>query len=103
VDQDRTESVSAALGPAVHGPHSVSFDFAHPNVFFPAGVAAASEVLFVGSPLEGRVVVLSRFDGSQVGELPQPPGGFILPFIMHNLIGPRPWRSSTPAAFRIRT
>jgi hypothetical protein len=86
-DAEQTGSVSAALGHAVPGPHSVSFDFAHPNVFFPAGVAVDSNVVFVGSPLEGRVVALSRLNGAQIGELPQPPGGFVLPFIMH-MVGP---------------
>jgi hypothetical protein len=69
----------------VHGPHSVSYNFAPLNVFFPAGVAAENDVIFVGSPLEGRVVVLSRQTGAQIGELPQPPGGFILPFIVHSV------------------
>src|SRR5262249_5581221 len=41
-------------------------------------------VVFVGEPLDGRVVALSRLTGRQVGELPPPPEGFVLPFIMHS-------------------
>lgn len=54
----------------------------------PAGVAGDNEVLLVGSPLEGRVLAVSRLGNRQLGELPPPPGGFILPFNMHQ-IGPR--------------
>jgi len=54
----------------------------------PAGVAGDNEVLIVGSPLEGRVLALSRLGGRALGELPAPPEGFILPFNMHQ-IGPR--------------
>jgi len=51
----------------------------------PAGVAAGANVVFVGSPLEGRVLALSARTASQVGELPPPPNGFALPFIMHSI------------------
>lgn len=51
----------------------------------PAGVAGDEQVVFVGAPLEGRVLVLSRATGRQLGELPAPPEGFILPFILHTL------------------
>jgi hypothetical protein len=44
-------------------------------------------VVFVASPLDGRVLALSRFDGSELGELPPPQAGFVLPFIVHS-IGP---------------
>ena len=40
-------------------------------------------MVFVGEPLNGSVIVLSRFTGKQIGELPPPPNGFSLPFIMH--------------------
>jgi hypothetical protein len=63
---------------------SVSFDFTDVT-FLPAGVAAGESVVFIGDPLEGRVLAYSRFTGKQVGELPQPPGGFQIPFIMHAL------------------
>ena len=50
-----------------------------------AGVAGGNAVVFVGEPLNGSVVVLSRFTGQQIAELPPPPNGFVLPFIMHSL------------------
>jgi hypothetical protein len=62
----------------------VSFDLTDVT-FLPAGVAAGDTVFFVGDPLDGNVNVYSRFTGKQVGMLPQPPGGFAIPFIMHNL------------------
>jgi hypothetical protein len=48
-------------------------------------VAAGEKVFFVGDPLESRVIAYSRFTGRQIGELPQPPSGFAIPFIMHAL------------------
>ena len=51
--------------------------------FLPAGVAAGRFVVFIGDPLDGRVFAYNRFTGRQIGELPQPPGGFAVPFIMH--------------------
>ena len=66
------------------GPHSISRDFLD-ITFLPAGVAADQRVVFVGDPLEGRVIAFSRLTGKQIGELPQPPGGFVVPFIMHSL------------------
>ncbi len=61
---------------------SVSFDFLDVS-FLPAGIAAGARVIFIGDPLEGRVLAYSRITGQPLGELPQPPGGFVLPFIMH--------------------
>lgn len=55
----------------------------------PAGIAGGRDVLFVGSPLEGRVLVLARDDGRPLGELPPPSGGFVLPFIMHAAVPDR--------------
>ncbi len=51
----------------------------------PAGVAGDEQLVFVGAPLEGRVLALSRLTGRTLGELPAPPNGFILPFILHSL------------------
>jgi hypothetical protein len=48
-----------------------------------AGVAGTSDVVFVGEPLNGTVVVLSRYTGAQIAELTPPPEGFAIPFIMH--------------------
>jgi len=62
---------------------SISFDYTEVS-YLPAGVAAGERVVFIGDPLEGRVIAYSRITGKQVGELPQPPGGFVIPFIMHS-------------------
>lgn len=62
-----------------------STEFANPEAFLPAGIAADSDLLFVGAPLEGRVMVLSRRTRQQIAELPVPPGGFVLPFILHTI------------------
>jgi hypothetical protein len=62
----------------------VSFDYANFNNVI-AGVAGGDGVVFVGEPLNASVVVLSRLTGRQIGELPPPPNGFVLPFIMHSL------------------
>jgi hypothetical protein len=62
----------------------VSTDFLDVQ-YLPAGVATDGNVVFIGDPLEGRVLAYSRATGQQVGELPQPPSGFIVPFIVHLL------------------
>jgi hypothetical protein len=80
---EHTAATQAELQVAV-GEHSVSFEFADVT-FLPAGVAAGENVIFIGDPLEGRVFAYSRFTGRALGELPQPPGGFAIPFIMHSL------------------
>jgi hypothetical protein len=64
--------------------HSISFDYANFGVVI-AGVAGGDEVVFVGEPLNGSVIALSRFTGKRIGELPPPPNGFVLPFIIHSL------------------
>jgi hypothetical protein len=64
--------------------HSISFDYANFGVPI-AGVAGGNEVVFVGEPLNGSIVALSRVTGDQIGELPPPPNGFALPFIIHSL------------------
>jgi hypothetical protein len=63
--------------------HSISFDFAKVNVPI-AGVAGGPEVVFIGEPLNGKVIALSRFTGKQIGELPPPPNGFVIPLIIHS-------------------
>ena len=60
------------------------FDYANIDVPI-AGVAGGNAVVFVGEPLNGSVVVLSRFTGQQIAELPTPSNGFVLPFIMHSI------------------
>jgi hypothetical protein len=75
------EAVTSSANTVV-GPRSISFDFTEVT-YLPAGVAAGRDVVFVGDPLESRVIAYSRYTGKEIGELPQPPGGFVIPFIMH--------------------
>jgi hypothetical protein len=77
------QAVTAAHTPPVSvSSRSISFDFTEVS-YLPAGVAAGERVIFIGNPLEGRVHAYSRITGKEIGELPQPPGGFAIPFIMH--------------------
>jgi hypothetical protein len=62
----------------------LSFDYANINNVI-AGVAGGDGVVFVGEPLDRRVAVLSRVTGQQIGQLPPPPNGFVLPFILHSV------------------
>jgi len=88
ISEENTSSSAQELR-AVVGPHSVSYEYARLPLDspIPAGVAGDEKVVFVGSPLDGRVRVLARFGGDQVGELPAPPVPFTLPLIIHT-IGP---------------
>ena len=76
-------TVEDALSPLA-SKHSISFNYANFDVPI-AGVAGGEEVVFVGEPLKRSVVALSRFTGNQIGELPPPPNGFAVPFIIHSL------------------
>jgi hypothetical protein len=62
----------------------ISLDFANINVVI-AGVAGGRDVVFIGEPLNGGVIALSRRTGDQIGQLPPPSNGFVLPFIIHSL------------------
>ena len=55
----------------------------------PAGVAAVSDAIFVGSPFEGRVLAYSSLTKQLLGELPPPAQGFALPFIVKAVKGDR--------------
>ncbi len=82
---------------------------------FPAGIAASEDLLFTGSPFEGRVVVHDRVTKATVGDLPPPPGGFILPFILKSVKGdkvavldaggfpsPKPFIPANPTIYEYR-
>src|SRR5260370_13159743 len=60
---------------------SLGFPYAQINTPI-AGVAGDRDVVFVGAPLNGSVIVLSQWTGKQIGALPPPPNGFAVPFIM---------------------
>lgn len=81
--EEETASAEQALVIDVSS-RSVSYDYAALDQL-PAGVAGGKDVVFVGSPLEGRVLALGRLSGTGVGELPSPSQGFILPFILKSL------------------
>lgn len=78
------ESSNAALSVEV-SPLAVSTEWGHVDPPIPAGIAAGDDVLFVGSPLDGRVTVFSRATRAVIAELPQPPGHLILPLIVHSI------------------
>jgi hypothetical protein len=63
---------------------ALSTDYAHVETPI-AGVAGGRNVVFVGEPLDGRVIVLSRNTGAEIGLLPPPSGGFAVPFIIHTI------------------
>lgn len=54
---------------------------------FPAGIAASEDVIFIGDPFEGKVLAYSRETHALIGELPPPPQGLILPFILKSIKG----------------
>ena len=61
------------------GRRTIGFDFSG-RVNLPHGIAADVNHVFVTEPLNRRVVVINRFTGEEIAEIPQPPGGFLLPF-----------------------
>jgi hypothetical protein len=63
---------------------SLSIDYAPLDVPI-AGVAGDKDVVFVGEPLNGAIIALSRLTGKQIAALPPPPNGFAVPFIIHSL------------------
>lgn len=46
------------------------------------GVAGDESLVFATEALDGRVVATDRFTGEEIGALPPPPGGFLLPFAL---------------------
>jgi len=80
--QTVSEALSSADSNVAGGPRSTISNYTEVP-YFPAGIAAGKDVVFIGDPLEARVIAYSRSTGHEIGELPPPPGGFVLPFIMH--------------------
>jgi len=83
---ERAEKVSTTQSDLLvsASPASISFEYSDVT-FLPAGIAAGDQVYFIGDPLDGSVLAYSRLTRQQVGELPPPPGGFVIPFILHEL------------------
>ncbi|WP_394849848.1 PQQ-like beta-propeller repeat protein [Pendulispora brunnea] len=94
-ESSRIEQSSAAsvgeVPPGVErgkpGNIGVSVDYAYSDIPI-AGVAGGKNVVFVGQPINGKVVALDRFTGEPVGELPSPAEGFAVPFIIHTVGDP---------------
>ena len=66
---------SSSLSVALSVPFAAVNDLTH-------GVAGDERFVFVAQPAAGKVTVLNRFTGIEIGEIPQPPGGFKLPFTL---------------------
>jgi len=61
------------------GRHGIAYDFGHqPTVT--SSAAGDSRLVFVAEPLGQAVAVLERYTGQQLGTLPAPPAGWLLPF-----------------------
>ena len=58
---------------------SVAFEYADRSHLTTAA-AGDTNLVFVAEPLNQRIAVLDRFTGFEVGQVPAPPGGFLLPF-----------------------
>lgn len=59
--------------------HAIGYSFASSNDLT-HGVAGTRHLVFFTEALAQRVPVVTRLFGQSVGELPAPPGGFLLPF-----------------------
>jgi hypothetical protein len=57
----------------------VAFEYAD-RTHLTTAAAGDSGLIFVTEPLDQRIAVLDRFTGSEVGQVPAPLGGFLLPF-----------------------
>lgn len=63
----------------VAGPRGLAYAYARRGTLVSAA-AGDSRLVFVTQPLTASVAVLDRFTGQQLGQLPPPPGGWLLPF-----------------------
>jgi len=63
----------------VAGPRGLAHSYARRDTLVTAA-AGDSRLVFVTQPLSASVAVLDRFTGQQLGQLPPPPGGWLLPF-----------------------
>jgi hypothetical protein len=75
-----TSKAASALG-AAHRPRASAAPFAATDDLN-FGVAGDDRFVFVTQPFARRVLVLDRASGETLGELPPPPGGFLLPFTL---------------------
>jgi hypothetical protein len=61
---------------------AIAYDYAH-RTNLPHGVTGDERFVFTAEPLNGRVVALDRITGREVGDIPAPPRGWLLPFALH--------------------
>lgn len=61
------------------GPRGLALAYARRDTLVSAA-AGDSRLVFVTQPLTASVAVLDRFTGRPLGQLPAPPGGWLLPF-----------------------
>ena len=81
-DQEAQLAQSDAKSPmpgVVFGPRGLAQAYARRDSLVSAA-AGDSRLVFVTQPLSATVAVLDRFSGQQLGQLPAPPGGWLLPF-----------------------
>src|SRR5262245_696733 len=82
IEPDEVEDIAAVEQGLVEiGSDAIAYDYAHRD-HMPHGIAGDTRFVFVTEPLHGRVAVLGRVTGFELGALPPPPGGFLLPFAM---------------------
>ena len=72
-------SPGSPRAPARVGAHGVAFEYGRSDTLISAA-AGDTRLVFVTQPLSRSVAVLDRFTGHQVGQLPAPPAGWLLPF-----------------------
>jgi hypothetical protein len=76
---DPTPYETAAPPRVVPGRNGLAVDYAHSDTLTSAA-AGDSRLVFVTQPLGRTVAVFDRFSGRQLGQLPAPPDGWLLPF-----------------------
>lgn len=80
VQSAETASATEALRIDV-GARAIAYDY-HPSQHVPHGVAGDEHFVFVTQPLSGRVAVVDRLTGRELGTLPPPAIGWQLPFAL---------------------
>jgi hypothetical protein len=65
----------------VVGRHAAAYDYAHRSELITAA-AGDTDVVFVAEPVARRVVALDRVTGVELGDVPAPPDGWLLPFAL---------------------
>jgi hypothetical protein len=71
-----------------HEPHAHLASFLDRNAM-PHGIAGDAHLLFLTEPLDGRVIAVDRATRAEVGTLPEPASGFVLPFQLRTPRGGR--------------